>query len=432
MILHIDLNSFFARVEQQANPALRGQPIGILGKGHQGARTCVCAASPEAKRSGIKSGLSVREAQALCPSLILVPPDYPKYLDISRRFMTILEKFSPWVEIFSIDEAFLALKRQNPQSPNDKILNKNKDLEIRNLKLGITEAAIQEAIFVAQLIKSRLKRELGDQITASVGIAWGKVFAKLAGELQKPDGLVVLDKATWLTRVGEMNASEICGIGYRLAEHLRLMGITTIRDLSRADAGRLVARFGPAVGMRLWQIGQGIDNAPVSPSTDLDPPKSIGHQVTLDRSAPWRTTYPTFVKLTQKVGRRLRRAGLEAHRLSLHVSFENGGWGDTERHRPAIRDDAALLASLRSLWQAAPVAPFTRALRLGVVVSDLQVTGQQTLPLFPKSVIGEKITASLDAVRDRYGEASIEWGSGFTAELGNLRDWRGPRAVLDQ
>ncbi|MEK7461031.1 MAG: DNA polymerase IV [Patescibacteria group bacterium] len=452
MILHIDLNSFFARVEQQAQPALRNRPIGILGKGHKGARTCICAASPEAKIYGIKSGFSVWEAKQLCPELILVPPDYPKYLDISRRFMAILGEFSPWVEIFSIDEAFVALQRnEKSEIPNSKFETNHKfqnsrhraisnfshweighSFEIRNLKLGITEAELQEAIIVAQSIKTRLKQEFGNWITASVGIAWGKIFAKLAGELQKPDGLVVLEQKTWLDRVGNLSVGELCGVGYRLQEHLKNIGITTIRHLSQADAGQFVARFGPAAGMRLWQIGQGIDRSPVEPSHNLAPAKSIGHQITLDHDQTWRVVYPFVTKLLQKVGRRLRRAGLAAGRLSLHVSLAGGDWGDSLRHQPALTSDAALLRSIHFLWQRARIHPSRPVIRLGVVASNLKPAGQPILPLFPALEREDALTKAIDKVRNHYGEGSIEWGSSFNTEIGNLRDWRGPRAVLDQ
>jgi DNA polymerase-4 len=361
--------------------------------------------------------------------------------------MHILDSFSPWVEIFSIDEAFLALGHNEKfQIPNNKFQIKSKSQipknppthglsisEIENyLELGAWNLEFQEAIKTSLAIKQRIRKEFGELITVSIGIAWGKVFAKLAGELQKPDGLVVLDKETWLERVGELSVGEICGIGYHLEEHLQTMGIKTIRDLSRADASQFVARFGPAAGIRLWQIGQGIDNAPVNPSSNLAPAKSIGHQITLDRDQPWRETFPIFTKLTQKVGRRLRRAGLLAGRVSLHASLVDDGWGDNLRHRPEIGSDGALLASIRLLWQRAPIHPLRRVVRLGVVAGELGSPGQSILPLFPEVERDEAITKALDAVRDHYGEGSIEWGSGFGRELGNLRDWRGPRAVLDQ
>ena len=419
MILHIDLNSFFARVEQQAQPHLRDKPVGILGKGHKGARTCVCAASPEAKKFGVKSGSSTFEARRLCPSIIFVPPDYPKYLDVSRRFMSILDKFSPWVEIFSIDEAFLALgAREHFQSIRDTALSPN--------------AHLIEATQVAKEIKRKIREEFGALVTVSIGIAWGKVFAKLAGELQKPDGLTILEKATWLERVGNLPISELCGIGDRLENHLQMMGITTIRDLSTADAGQFTARFGSSLGIRLWQIGQGIDNAPVESSRNLAAVKSIGHQITLDHREAWQALYPLITKLTQKVGRRLRRAGLQASRLSLFASLAETGWGATNRHQPGIMTDPALLRSIHRLWENAPIPATRPVFRLGVVATNLQAKGQPILPIFPEFKIEEAITEALDQLRNQYGEQAIEWGSGFATEIGNLRDWRGPHAVLDR
>ncbi len=455
MILHVDLNSFFARVEQQTQPQLRNKPIGILGKGHKGARTCICAASPEAKRFGIKSGFSVWEARRLCPKIILVAPDYAKYLDVSRQFMAILGEASPWVEIFSIDEAFIDLNRntksearnskletnekfENNKSPIRDVLDlKNADLKnclgFRTSDFEFFNSDYQEAINVALQIKRRMRQELGELITASIGIAWGKVFAKLAGELQKPDGLVVLEKNSWLDRVGTLPASEVCGIGRRLEEHLRFMGIHTLNDLSRADAGVFVARFGPAAGMRLWQIGQGIDTAIVNPSHNLAPAKSIGHQVTLDRD--WRLDQlePMITKLTAKVGRRLRRSTQRAGELIVHLALSSGGYtAMSMRCRPGIDADSDLLRLANRLLHHINLPAFTAVRRVGVTSAHLSTQLDQMLPLFPERVREEQLTRALDVLRDRYGENVVEWGQGFGKSLGNLRDWRGPRAVLDQ
>lgn len=404
MILHIDLNSFFARAEQQTNPKLRNRPVGILGKGHKGARTCVCAASPEAKKFGVTSGSSTWEARRLCPQIILVPPDYPKYLDISRQFIGILNDTSPWVEIFSIDEAFVRV-----------------------------DGSLDEVLLAAQAIKHKMRQQLGELLTASIGVAWGKVFAKLAGELQKPDGLIVLEKDTWLDRVGEMPADELCGIGYQISAHLALLGIRTIRDLSRADAGLLVARFGPSSGMHLWQIGQGIDLSRVNPSRLLPPAKSIGHQVTLDHDWRLDNLHRMLVKLTQKVGRRLRRAERVANSLNLFLSLGNGGyWQDHQRYQPGIMTDAALLTGARALLERVNLPPWVNVRRVGIVAADLKPLVGQPLPLFPAQYREEYVTGALDQLRDRYGDGIIEWGRAFGTNMGSLRDWRGPRAVLDQ
>lgn len=451
-ILHIDLNSFFARAEQQANSQLRDKPIGVLGKGHKGARTCVVAASPEAKKWGVKSGMSVGETQKLCPPIILVPPNYPRYLDISRRFIAILDRFSPWVEIFSIDEAFVALSHDKFESRNPKSETNPKEIkstsqrtpEFKNLDLenclgfrasdfGFTDAATQEAITTAHQIKYALKHELGELITASVGIAWGKIFAKLAGELKKPDGLTVLSPDTWLETVGQLPIDELCGIGHRLTNALNILGIRTIQHLTHADAGTLTARFGPSAGMRLWEIGQGIDRTSVAPHTELAAAKSIGHQVTLDRPQPIGTLWPTIAKLTNKVARRLRHSRLHTESFNLHLSLQNGnGWGKSLTLQAAATD-IRLQTAARKLYSEIPLAPHLQVFRVGVVASKLTAAATaQPLAIFPQEQRDEAITEALDHLRDTYGDDAISWGGAHAVDVGNLRDWRGPRAVLDQ
>lgn len=404
MVLHVDLNSFFARAEQQSQPHLRGRPIGILGKGHKGARTCVCAASPEAKLFGVKSGMSVWEARRLYPQILLVPPNYPKYLAISRGFIEILQRSSPWVEIFSVDEAFID-----------------------------TKGGMAEAVATAQTIKATLYSELGELLTANIGIAWGKVFAKLAGELNKPDGLTVLEPATWLEKVGRLPIAELCGVGRQLEKRLAQLNVRTIRDLSQSDASMLVASFGPSTGMRLWQIGQGIDRAKVTPSHDLPPAKSIGHQITLDQDWSLAEISPIITKLTAKVGRRLRRSKQQAQEISLYLGLSNSSSvGNRQRCRPAISADSDLLRTAHHLYTGINLPRLTRIRRISVTSSGLSPRVEQTLPLFLERIREERLTNALDTLRDRHGETIIEWADGFGSSLGDLRDWRGPRAVLDQ
>lgn len=418
MILHVDLNSFFARAEQQANATLRDRPIGVLGKGHKGARTCVVAASPEAKKFGVKSGMSVAEVQRLCPSIALVPPNYARYLDISRRFINILDRMSPWVEIFSIDEAFVALSRNTS--------------EFRDSDFGFSKTELQEAIATAHKIKAALKHELGELITASIGIAWGKVFAKLAGELKKPDGLTILSPHTWLETVGQLPIDELCGIGYRLTNSLNALGIRTIRDLAHADAGTCTARFGPNAGMRLWEIGQGIDRSPVTSHRELRHAQSIGHQITLDRTMRVHDLWPIIAKLTVKVGRRLRRSGLWAGALSLHISLtDHSHLGHTLRLSETMGEQALLQASRQLYGQLGSHRQW--AIHVGVVANRLgDSTATQILPCFPEERRSQEVTQALDTLRDHFGEEVISWGATHYIHLGNLRDWRGPRAVLDQ
>lgn len=184
MILHIDLNSYFATVEQQANPFLRGKPIGVAGKNISRQRTVVAAASIEAKRFGVKSGMSVWEARELCPTIILVEADYDRYLECSQRFYRTLERYNSRIEIFSIDEAFLELTDPNLQI-------RSECSECSGHSDGNSNYS-DRCITIALAIKADIQRALGSWVTASIGIAPNKFLAKLASESNKPDGLTVI------------------------------------------------------------------------------------------------------------------------------------------------------------------------------------------------------------------------------------------------
>lgn len=177
MVLHIDINAYFATLEQQANPFLRGRPILVCGKG-SGERTVVATASYEAKRLGVKTGMAVWQAKKLVPEALIVAADYDKYLDVTRRLGAIFEQYTPDVEFFSIDEAFL--KIANPIS-NNNANHRESGLEI-----------IRENIRVALSIKREIREILGSHVTCSIGIAENKLLAKIASEFRKPDGLTVV------------------------------------------------------------------------------------------------------------------------------------------------------------------------------------------------------------------------------------------------
>ena len=196
IIVHIDFNSFFATVEQQANPRLRGKPIGVTG-GDRTTRTVLGAASVEAKKFGVRTGMQIWEARQLCPELILVNGDSDKYLDTTQKFLNILKDYSPYLEVFSIDECFLELTGHRGQC---------------------TEKDNYNLLQLATEIKSRIRAEIGEWITCSIGISYNKLMAKLAGSLYKPDGLVMIadqEAAQWI--LDRVELDEICGIGYQKA-----------------------------------------------------------------------------------------------------------------------------------------------------------------------------------------------------------------------
>ncbi|MBI5369754.1 DNA polymerase IV [Candidatus Uhrbacteria bacterium] len=203
IILHIDMNSYFASVEQQANPFLRGKPIGITGK-HQ-ERSIIATASIEAKRLGVKTAMSTWEAKQICPSLILYPGDPEKYSDITRRFNATYREFTDRVESFSVDESFLDLSERTPDY------------------FG--------AACIALTIRQRLKEELGEYITASIGIAPNKLMAKLSSESVKPNGLTVTPPQQVLNLLDRSALQDLCGIGPCIEQRLNALGIFTFKQL---------------------------------------------------------------------------------------------------------------------------------------------------------------------------------------------------------
>ena len=220
-VLHVDMNSYFASVEQQYNPALRGRAIGVGGK--PGTRSVIAAASREAKARGVRTGMSASEAVRCCPELEIIEPDYPKYHAYSERLFGVLDTFSPYVEIFSIDEAFVELDAR------------------------LDAAAVVSTI---RTLKARLRNALGPILTASVGIAHNKRLAKLASEAMKPDGVVAIldDRETILTnelaRLGirahtrrehyaVTNTEELAGIGPRLGRQYQPVVCTDVQSIAR-------------------------------------------------------------------------------------------------------------------------------------------------------------------------------------------------------
>ena len=188
-ILHIDMNSYFATVEQQANPLLRGKPIAVSGRPN--IQSVVATASYEAKKYGVKSGMNTWEAKKLCPFLIFIPGDPNKYIDITGRLIKIFKSYTPLVEIFSIDEVFLDLSHASSRA--------------------------QE---IALEIKVRIRREIGDKMTCSIGVASNKFLAKLASEKKKPDGLTIVTPETLDEILLSSKLDDFCGIGRRILARL--------------------------------------------------------------------------------------------------------------------------------------------------------------------------------------------------------------------
>lgn len=376
--MHVDMNSFFASVEQAANPALKGRPVVVAGAGQ---RTVILTASYEARAFGIRTGMMLHEARRLCPGLVLVPADNRKYTWTSSQIMKMMLDYTPLVEVFSIDEAWLDVTG--------------------SLRL------FGGADSIAWQLKSRIRFHF--DITCSVGIAPNKLLAKLASEMKKPDGLVTIAPDQVSRVLEHLPIKELCGIGRQTEQRLNQMNIHTCGELGRCDEERLTRRFG-VIGTRLKQMGQGIDDSPVVPADEAEEVKSVGHSMTLKRDITGRTEILRFLlQLSEMVGRRARRYGVAGKTVHLTVRYDDfstfGRQATLNSHVNRSEDIyRGAVAILDSLTLERPVR------LLGVRITGL-CCQQEQLPLFEAERKKAFVIRAMDAVNDRFGEYAVTYGS---------------------
>lgn len=384
VVMHIDMNAFFAAVEQQSNPTLRAKPVAVAGSEK---RTVILTASYEARAYGIKTGMRVAEALRTCPQLIIVPANNRLYTHVSSGIIKIFKDYTPQVEVFSIDEAFLDVTG--------------------SLKMfGGVER-------IAYLIKSRIKVHFG--ITCSVGIAANKLLAKLASGMQKPDGLTIINPDAAADILEDLPVGALCGIGRSTANRLNLLSIFSCGQLGRFPLSILRRKFG-IVGDRLHLMGQGIDQSPVLAPEEEAAIKSVGHSMTLRRDISDPQAIRRFLlQLSEMVGRRARRYGVRGRTVTLTLRYAD--FQTFSKRRTGMeavnRSDDIYQAGLRILDELILVQP----LRLiGISLSGLQFQGGQ-YALFLEERKQQRLTESLDIVNNRHGD--------FTVMPGSLLDEKG-------
>jgi DNA polymerase-4 len=376
VIVHVDLDAFFAAVEQRDRPELRGRPV-IVGGGGPSDRGVVSAASYEARVFGVRSAMPLRTAARLCPHAVFLPVDFERYRRVSQQVMAILARFSPLVEQVSIDEAFLDASGLTAWS-------------------GGPEA-------LARSVKTAIRDEVG--LTASVGVATSKLVAKVASDLSKPDGLLVVPPGEEAAFLAPLPVERLWGVGPRTQSALEELGIRTIGQLAAFPAGSLQHRFG-RLGLLLHERARGIDPDPVEGGPRR--PKSLGREHTFpvdisDRDLAERT----LLALCDAVAAELRAQGWQARTLRVKVRTHDFQT-ITRQRRLADPTDVA-----EPLWEAARqlAAPHlgARPIRLlGVAATDL-VPGAQ-LALFSAHGATEterRISQAMDAVRHRFGSGAL-------------------------
>ncbi|MDD2582794.1 MAG: DNA polymerase IV [Desulfuromonadaceae bacterium] len=378
-ILHIDMNAFFASVEQQANPELRGKPIAVVGGG---GRTVITTSSYEARAKGVKTGMAIWEGKRVCPELIIVVGDNRKYTYTSCKINEIFRDFTPEVEAFSIDESWLDVTHS----------------------LGIFGSA--EAI--AYQIKARIKHSFG--ITCSIGIAPNKLLAKLASDMQKPDGLTIIAPDDVSRILERMPIKELCGIGKNMQRHLNMMSIYTCGELGRCDEARLTRKFG-IIGSRLKQMGQGIDHSPVIQYGKEDDVKSVGHSRTLERDIDDPAEIRRFLlQLSEMVGSRARRYNVSGKTIHLYVRYADffTSWGKQTSLKNYINQSDDIYKAALSILATVDLEQPVRL--LGVSLSNLKHESEQ-LPLFEEERKKLFATQAMDELNARFGSEAVTFGS---------------------
>ncbi|TEB15651.1 DNA polymerase IV [Pelotomaculum sp. FP] len=376
-ILLADMNSFFASVHQALDPALQGRPVIVAGdpaKRHG----IVLAASYEAKACGIQTGITVGEARNLCREGVFIKPRYNHYVNFSTRIVRIMHDFTPLVEPFSIDEAFM-------------------DVSGCGHLFGTSSA-------IARKLKGRIKEDVG--VLCSVGVGPNKLLAKMAASMQKPDGLTVLDLTGVRDKIWPLPVRELFGVGRRLEKRLRDLNIHTIGELAGYPLPVLQKKFG-LMGHVLHLSANGIDYSPVDPHS-LEKVKSIGRQVTLSRDyRGYHEIEEVILELCDIVCRRVRLGGYVGRTVNLSLKDTEFLWISralTVAHLTANAADVhrAAVELLHRHW------PDWKPVRMvGVSLAGLVKNIAEQLDLFGEVERARRLNAACDRLRDRFGEKSI-------------------------
>lgn len=434
LVAYIDMNAYFASIEQQTNPTLRGKPIAVAGRPHAesalvsrpprspavAGRSVVTTASYEARALGIKTGMSTSEALARLPSLTIVPPDYGQYQAYTKRIAELAATFSPVVALCSIDE--LSLDLGHLLVPGDP------DRTMRQLRQFLVS------------FKAALAATVGPFVTASIGFASSPTLAKIAADHHKPDGhFVITDSVAWArhallhglggsawsTLRARLSLEAVPGIGNQLGATLRLKGYRTLDDLADADPGQLILRFG-VLGIWLSQVSRGLPTTRSTSSFQHQAvEQSMSHTTTLPRDLPLKQTRAIFFVLAERVATRLRRADLVARRLFIGFGRTNGpSWYTKARYHYPI---ASGLELFRRGWHLVERewgnrAPFIRRPHLGV--TDLVDANTYPPSIFPADRRADQLAASIGSLRDRWGSDVIQAGTLLGARVDLVPDGR--------
>ena len=380
-VLHSDMNCFYASVEMMLDPALRGKSVAVCGSSDT-RHGIVLAKSERAKRSGIKTGMAVWQALDLCRDLILVPPQYDKYIMYSKLARRIYENYSEFVEPYGMDECFIGL-----------------------FQGGFFE---KEAYDTAQEIRTRIKNELG--LSVSIGVSYNKIFAKLGSDLKKPDAVTVLSPSDYETKIAPLPVSDLLYAGPKTTAKLALAGIHTVKDAASVPVQSMVRLLGKN-GYALWIFANGLDRTPVQRSDSVSPVKSVGHGVTC--ISDLKTTDEikrAVIELSQDVAHRLYAYGMRARCVTVNIrtpdlSFRSfSGRLPAPSFSPAAIADCAYDAYIKNSGILPVRALTVRASELCGTDEPLQT---DIFGNFSSLLKQEQLFEAEDDIRRRFGKYSV-------------------------
>lgn len=376
-ILHVDFDSFFASCEQHFNPNLRGKPIGVTA---ENGRTCIIAASRQAKKFGVKTGSRTFEAERLCPEIQFVKADFERYFEITKKLLEIANRYSPVVELFSLDEVFIDLTR------------------VRNLYPNVFK--------VVESFKQKLREEVGPTITVSMGISYNKLLAKLATNLNKPDGFAVIDASNKDTILSQIELTDIMGVGERYKRRLNMLGIFTFEELKNYPMHLLKAEFGNAASQNLKAISMGIDDSPVISYLEETETKSVGRNYCLPKNTyDHEEILKVIFELCEEIAIKLRRLKMKGRTVGLYLH------GDELRNEQKTisyytnlsGETFAICSKLFKKWN----LEYVRQISIGV--SNL-IDEQYSTPSMFENPKKEEIAHLIDKINDRFGHHTIRSG----------------------
>ena len=395
--LFVDFNSYFASVEQQINPALRGRPVGVVPV--MAETSCCIAASYEAKAFGVRTGTGVAEARRLCPDIVLIEGKHEVYVDFHQRAVAAVERIAPVRQVLSIDEM--------------------------ECELTGSWCEREKAIKIAEHIKTEIYRSVGESMRTSIGIAPNTLLGKLASDMHKPNGLTVLEQADIPSKLLHLKPSDITGVGPRMVQRLEKAKIMTMADLYAAPRDVLHTVWGGVGGTEMYDKlrGQWYD-----PRVTV--PRTLGHSHVLPpdmRQAEG--AWHVLNRLTQKAAMRLRKQGFYATGMSVHVQgrrvagYKAGGQEETKFCE--TQDTAFLLRVLSRLWRRG-LAKFPVPVAVGMTLFGLVPASQHTPTLFegeaPVSRHDQKrhvnrgcLSAAMDNINRLYGKNALYFASAHQA-----------------